>query len=188
MDLFAYAQIENLQKIMKENGIEVRRLRGLRLMKDEKPIPKDKIEETIKESVLDACKMACRSDFEFNADWAEYSQRTNAVVKKYMNLDNECDPVSIKWNKLHGKKRKTVKYEIRKARERIEKNLKIFNKYCGRDDVLYIHARLGGGNWYYFGGADIEKQPWFIEKVDDLFDTTYCDIYARINQVKQDEL
>ena len=56
----------------------------------------------------------------------------------------------------------------------------MFNKYVGRKDILYIHARIGGGNWSYYHHR-VDKQPWFIEKVDDAFDSTYCDIYAKIN-------
>ena len=37
MDLFAYLQIEDLEKYLKDNNIEIPRLRGLRLMKDEEP-------------------------------------------------------------------------------------------------------------------------------------------------------
>ena len=37
MDLGAYAQIDDLDKIARKNGIEVPRLRGYRLMKDEEP-------------------------------------------------------------------------------------------------------------------------------------------------------
>ena len=47
-------------------------------------------------------------------------------------------------------------------------------------NVLYIHARIGGRNWETYGGKDLEKQPWFLEKVNDHFDGTYCDIYAKI--------
>ena len=46
--------------------------------------------------------------------------------------------------------------------------------------MLCIHARIGGGNWSYYDGPELSKQPWFIEKVDDAFDSTYCDIYAKI--------
>lgn len=67
------------------------------------------------------------------------------------------------------------------SRDAIMAQYNVFNKYCGRKDVLYIHARLGGENWKYYGGPELEKQPWFIEKVDDAFDSTYCDIYARIS-------
>ena len=37
MDLYAYAQIDELEEIMKANDIEVPRLRGVRLMSQEKP-------------------------------------------------------------------------------------------------------------------------------------------------------
>ena len=45
MDLYAYSQIENeeIKRIVKANGIEVPRLRGYRLMKDEEPVTKDSI-------------------------------------------------------------------------------------------------------------------------------------------------
>ena len=37
-----------------------------------------------------------------------------------------------------------------------------------------------GRNWSYYC-EEVVSQPWFIEKVDDAFDSVYCDIYARIN-------
>ena len=48
MDLGAYVQIEDLSEVMKTNGISVPRLRGLRLMSEEKPLTKEEIEEQIK--------------------------------------------------------------------------------------------------------------------------------------------
>ena len=62
----------------------------------------------------------------------------------------------------------------------------MFNKYVGREDV---HSRIGGDNWNYYGGPELEKQPWFLEKIDDYYDNTYCDIYAKIDPatVIQDE-
>ena len=59
----------------------------------------------------------------------------------------------------------------------------MWNKYVGRDDVLYIHARIGGNNWSYFNGNEITRQSWFLSKADDYFDCTYCDIYAKINKI-----
>ena len=61
--------------------------------------------------------------------------------------------------------------------------LQRFNSYCGKDNVYMIHARIGGtgefSNWgYYEGDKKVATQPWFLEKVDDDFDTTYCDIYV----------
>ena len=69
---------------------------------------------------------------------------------------------------------------VKKQLNALKENFNTFNKYCGREDVLYIHARIGGSNWKFYGGNELEKKPWFIEKVDDYFDDTYCDIYARI--------
>lgn len=111
MDLGAYIQIGKLEHLLKENNIEIPRLRGLRLMKDEEKFTKEEIEE--------------------------------------------------------------------EASDQLEK----FNSYGGRDDVLYIHARIGGGNWPYYR-SEVENQPWFIEKIDDYYDSTYCDIYARITPVQ----
>jgi len=63
-----------------------------------------------------------------------------------------------------------------------KKQYETFNKYVGRNDILCIHARIGGSNWPYYKDQVI-NQPWFIEKIDDGFDETYCDIYARIKPV-----
>lgn len=98
-------QIEDIEKIAKDNGIEVPRLRGYRLMKYEKPVNVSK---------------------------------------------------------------------MNKQRE-------IWNKYAGRDDILYIHARIGGNNWPHYHDQ-VDTKPWFLEKVDDSFDSTYCDIYAKIKE------
>lgn len=61
------------------------------------------------------------------------------------------------------------------------KQLITFNKYVKQEDVWMIHARISKNSWIANGGRDIEKQPWFIEKVTDGMDATYCDIYVRVN-------
>ncbi len=109
MDLCAYMQIDDIDEIARKNNIEVPRLRGYRLMKDEKPI-----------------------------------NISDRVVNK-----------------------------------RQTKQLELWNKYAGREDILYIHARIGGNNWSRYHDQ-VDTKPWFLEKVDDSFDSTYCDIYARI--------
>ena len=179
MDLGAYAQIDNLSKIMKDNGIEVPRLRGLRLMKDEHPISQEDIEKEALNIGLTNCEMLCESDFIMNSHCYEFSARTYRIVNKYLIEDEDHCVIGVKWDKIHGKKRKAFKLTLKQARKRVQKNLDTFNKYCGRDDVLYIHARIGGGNWSYYGKY-VKDQPWFIERVDDAFDRTYCDIYAKI--------
>ena len=32
--------------------------------------------------------------------------------------------------------------------------------------------------------AKLTEQPWYLERVDDSFDSTYCDIYAKIKSPK----
>lgn len=57
----------------------------------------------------------------------------------------------------------------------------MWNKYAGQGDVLYIHSRMGGNNWKSFEGkVELTHQPWFLDRVDDAFDSTYCDFYVRI--------
>lgn len=181
MDIGAYAQIDELESLMKLNGIEVPRLRGLRLMKDEVAITEEKMESRALENGLLACKDLCDSDFRINADWFEWSDRTKRIRKKFL-ITKDGWPKGIRWQNLHGKLRKLFKFAMKIERKKVFKNMKVFNKYCGREDVLYIHARIGGDNWNYFGGPEIAKQPWFIEKVDDAFDCTYCDIYAKMEK------
>ena len=115
MNLYAYAQIDELEEIAKENGIDCPRLRGYELMLDAQP-----------------------------------------------------------FDILPG-----ISKEERKQ-------CKTYNKYVGRNDILFIHARIGGGNWDYYKDK-VVNQPWFIEKVDDSFDSTYCDIYAKIKPIKSED-
>jgi hypothetical protein len=87
------------------------------------------------------------------------------------------------WNKIHGKFRKNLKYAIKRKKKSINRQFSTFNKYVGRKDVLMVHARLGGNNWKYFDcDKTVATQPWFIEKVDDYYDNTYCDIYCKLSQ------
>ena len=198
MDLGAYAQIDDLGKIMEDNGIDVPRLRGLRLMKDEKPVPDDELKTMAKVEGLRRCADLCRSlpPFSWNSCVSELSARTDALIEYYCVLPryasgsiNHCDPIDIRWDRVHGKKRKAFKYVIKKAKKEVYQQYEMWNKYAGRSDVLYIHCRLGAGNWDYYKGWDIiESQPWFLDKVEDNFDNTYMDIYAKIKEVLNDNL
>lgn len=74
-----------------------------------------------------------------------------------------------------------AEWEAECAYERTREQYEAWNRYAGREDVMMIHARIGGGNWEGYGGSDLEREPWFLEKVDDGFDETYCDIYAKVD-------
>lgn len=182
MDLGAYSNIGNLSAIASVNGIHVPRLRGYRLMANEEPVTKEELEKEAAWQQLDEVK----SMFEQVAPGCyEISRRTRRLVRKYMILNEGSLPVGIRWDRLHGKRRKKAKYLMKQVAKTVSAQYNVFNKYCGRDDVLYIHARIGGTNWRFYGGDAIEKEPWFIEKIDDAFDSTYCDIYALIDPLKE---
>lgn len=178
MDLGAYAQIEDISKIMSDNGITVPRLRGLRLMSQEKALSPDDIAKIAHDYAMYECENLCESDFRLNSWCFELSERTRRIKRKYLIYDDR-EPVDVRWSSVHGKKRKAFKYAIKRATRRTRTQYALFNRYCGCPDILYIHARIGGGNWSYYG-KEVKDQPWFICKVDDAFDSTYCDIYAAI--------
>lgn len=183
MDLFAYAQINDLQDLAKANNIEVPRLRGYRLMKCEEPID---IQEAIKESDIEisVAKNILEAIWDVNKGWRECSWKTDCYKEYYLNWHRDENGIkrydSIRWDRIHGKHRKLLKFEIKKRKKAAIKQWSIFNKYAGCSDVLYIHSRIGGNNWTYYDGPELEKQSWFLEKVDDYWDQTYCDIYAKI--------
>ena len=111
------------------------------------------------------------------SDYTDYLKAYFLVKAK----DNEgyLEYKDVRWDRIHGWKRKILKTYIHNEYRRQYKQWEVWNKYVGRDDILYIHARIGGGNWPYYYDKVVD-QPWFIEKVDDSFDSTYCDIYAKI--------
>lgn len=187
MDLYAFCQIGELDELAKKNGIEVPRLRGYRLMKDEKPI--DDYTDVRFEVELDVVERLCRTMWG-RTPWITHSVYTDKKVEKYIkNLecrymdkdDPEYKAPEICWDKIRGKKRRIVKTWVKNELRGFKKQYEVWNKYCGRDDILYIHARIGGGNWPYYYDQVVDK-PWFIEKVDDGWDSTYCDIYAKIKE------
>ena len=185
MDLYAYAQINELEEIAKKNGIVVPRLRGYRLMSEEEPI---NVQDNIdKRKIAVACvEKLCEASpyWNPNAMCFEFSTWTDMLKDWFLiNGKNEYgnnDYIDVRWDRIHGWKREVLKTYIHNEIVKGQRQWKVWNKYVGRDDILYIHARIGGGNWpYYF--REVIDQPWFLEKIDDAFDSTYCDIYAKIN-------
>lgn len=180
MDLGAYVNIANLEPLLKENGIkDIKRLRGLRLMQFEKPVTEEEIQKMIRSESKTIVEWFFKQDgygcltFSNYTDW----------LTKYFVADGQP-----RWNRIHGKYRKKLKFELKKVKKRIRAQFDIWNKYAGRDDILYIHTRTGGSNWAYYGCNEYYNTDWFIEKVDDYFDSTYCDIYAKIEPVSEERL
>ena len=188
LDLHAYTQIENLEKVAKDNNIEIPRLRGYRLMKDEIHVSSDDLKRLMRDCEVDVCERLCRSApyWSGNANIHSYGSTTDIICDYYLEKsvnEDGCEKYTgIRWDRIHGWKRKVLKFEIKKKNRNIKEQFDMWNKYAGKENVLYIHARIGGGNWSYFGGNDLAKKPWFLGKADDWFDETYCDIYALINK------
>lgn len=191
MDLGAYAQIDVLEQIAKDNGIDIPRLRGYRLMKDEQPISKEELKDMMKNCEIDIAKDLCCSDpfWDPNSCCSELSGWTDLLQDYYLIKSEEHNEygrypyVGIHWNRIRGWKRRILKFEIKKQKRRIQQQYDIWNKYAGKDNVLYIHSRMGGNNWKYWDldkKVELMNQPWFLDRVDDNWDSTYCDFYARI--------
>lgn len=189
MDLGAYIQIKDLDEVMKENGIYVPRLRGLRLMRDESPLSEETINEVGFSHALYECENIVTHKYIGLGMFSTglFGEERKKRLKKYFRYDdpeNDWMPTSIKWDAVHGKKRKMFKYAIKYNKREAKKQFDMFNKYCGRDDVLYIHAKQGRDNWSSTDYRDLEKEPWYLDAVEDSFDSVYCDIYAKIKPVE----
>lgn len=177
MDLGAYAKIEELEDYLKKFNIEVPRLRGLRLMKEEKKV---NIEEHLKGHLLRSAKRMLTAD-----DWRDpccHTYPTPPNKLKCLILDKDGEVIGINWNNIHGKKRKSLKFYLKKEKKNFIKQYELFNKYCGNENVLYVHARIGGCNWEWYDGEELAKHPRYLEHCDDSFDCTYCDLYFDISE------
>lgn len=191
MDLYAYSQIDELDELVRKNNIYVPRLRGYRLMKEEKPITDEDWKKIRHNVEIDVMINLCQSEWGRNKWGYTMSIYTDAKcayhIKNYecrwMPEDKEgYKEPEIRWDRLKGKKKRIFITRVKNELRRYKKQYEVWNKYCGRDDILYIHARIGGGNWPYYYDQVVDK-PWFIEKVDDGWDSTYCDIFAKIEDV-----
>lgn len=178
MDLGAYAQIEDLGNILTDNNIEIARLRGLRLMKDEEPVS----DEDLKEMIADEQKHYAINWIKQRCDWCWSSSRDRHWHKSFIygKDKNGYDKViDVDFTKVHGKLRKHIKFAWKKIVKAYTAQYEMFNKYAGKN-VLYVHARQGGGNRT---GYPIDtKHPMYLSDVDDAWDSTYCDIYYDLSK------
>lgn len=192
MDLYAYSQIEILDGILKDLNIEIRRLRGLRLMKDEKAVSSEKIEKIINDNKLYAVKQWLQQ--KCWDGWSSTRDNRTHPALKMVKEKVECGdevwfelkPVSYDFSKIHGKDRKALKFRFKQIEREVKSQMELFNKYIGTN-TLYVHARQGGGNRYYYGMVELVKNPRYLADVDDCFDGTYCDIYFDLSDANIDK-
>lgn len=148
VDLKAYAQIDMLSGIAKANGIVVPSQRGYRLMSEESTI--DDVEKL---------------------SWARYreSKRNDEHFRKiYVREGFTANTVQD---------HRQIRGWARGLRKRFVKQMEMWNRYAGRDDVLMIHARCCREGLLY-----VQHEPWFLDACVDWFDPTYVDIYAKIKK------
>lgn len=179
MDLGAYANIEDLRYILNDNNIEIKRLRGLRLMKDEQPMPLEKIEEIIDNTKLENAVRWLKQG-SWNC-WSSTKEDKDHKAFIYKKVDGKVKIVDIDWSKVNRSDRNTIKLKNKKDEERIIKNMNMFNSYVGKD-VLYVHARQGGDNRPYYPIDTMH--PMYLSDCDDYWDDTYCDIYYDLTKAK----
>lgn len=183
MDLFAYSQIENLEEILKKQNINVPRLRGIRLMKDETTVSEEEMAKMIHEEILDTVERIIeQGKLDSWSSW-KFDTRNDILIRKNVihEWGTKREVVGYRWNKIHGKKRKWIKFEIKQIKKRVKKQYEMWNKYAGQD-VLYAHSRCGGHNWQYYGANKLITHPDFLDRCDDYWDGTYCDIYFKIKK------
>lgn len=192
MDLKAYMDIPKLEQLAADNGISVPRLRGYALVSAERAVTRQEIDEAVLHRCGYVCERACCSVPRFRPESciSEFSQRTDTLKKKYLITETEAikdadgtyefvHPVGIRWDLIHGKNRKALKLALKHTKRDVEEYFRVHNKYAGRPDVLRVRARIGGDNWLDYFRLVVDK-PWFLEKVDDYWDDTYCDIFCKI--------
>ena len=182
MDLGAYVQIADLDKLAKVNGIsEINRLRGYRLMRDEEPVD---VEEICKKQEVEICKELCEMHWNPNNPWVECSSTTKALCKKYINnydkIYENYDSLSINWEVMTDQEKEILKDFMEKRFQHYREQWNLWNSFCGRNDVLYIHARQGTTNWSDTTFKDYEDKPWYLAGCNDAWDLSYCDMYAKI--------
>ena len=184
MDLKAYVQIEEYEKLLKQNNINIPRLRGIDLCVSMKPWPQEEYRREKESISTRTCENLCTAKPFWSCHPEYYSLDSWTDILREYYMFKSGDTVfydGIRWERIHGWKRKVLKTAIHNNIRKFDKYVATWNKYCGCNDVIRIHSRIGGGNWIYYGGPELSRHTWFIEKVDDYFDSTYCDIYVRIN-------
>ena len=119
MDLFAYAQIDNIDEIAKANGIDIPRLRGYRLMKNESSVPQNKINKLKKDAEVEVADdlICAKPRFTINPWYYGYSRKTDRLKKYYLTWkkgeNGNIEFTGIRWDRIHGKRRKNLKYAIK---------------------------------------------------------------------------
>lgn len=180
MDLGAYIQIEELESVAKKNGIEVPRCRGYRLMKDQETITEQEIQEIITSIHISEVQNIITAEKQYGMTMYRCMDSKEKLL--YFILDEDGCMIDVNMANIHGKLRNKVKIKKHLIEKTVRRQWAMWNKYVGRKDVLYIHAKQGSTNWSNTTWQNFQKKEWFLEAIDDSYDRCYCDIYAKIKE------
>lgn len=164
-----------LDHYLVDNDIFIVRLRATMLMKDQKPISINKMNEMMLAYINEnVCSYLTKYPF--------YHNRKHKALSYMRDEHGRLDAVKkVYLNKLHGKKKKDVKWIIKQTKEKFLKQFELWNSMCGKN-VLYVCARQGGLNRIYY--PIDTTHPMYLADVDDAYDRTYCDIYYDLTKAK----
>ena len=188
MDIYGYSQIEDLKELLDINNIEIARLRGIRLMREQSAVPLNDINEAVEKMKLyNAVQWLRQRAWDYWCSWRSERKHPAFIYKKVYDVhDMKCVKkiVSIDYRKMNRKDRNAIKLKSKADEKRIRTNFEMFNSYVGKD-VLYVHARQGGGNRLYY--PIDTKHPMYLSDCDDFYDSTYCDIYYDLTKGVKNE-
>ena len=161
-------------------SIDIPRYRGFGYTKDLEEYSLIDVKDILKSEETNILESLCRSNpkWSINSFSETYSYSSDMYFARHLKRDGKL--MVVDWDKIHGKKRKALKYEIKTFKRNLVKMVKIWNQYAKKDGFICIRARIGGDNWNYFKGDKLKNYEWFVDKVDDAFDSTYCYIFAKI--------
>lgn len=119
MDIGAYARIDDLSNILASAGVDIPRLRGLRLMATEEKISEEEIKEMTASADVDAVENLVRScpPWSVGSDCHSYCWRTDKNLRRFLVYTKDESgydrPTAVRWEKIHGKRRKKLSYLLR---------------------------------------------------------------------------
>lgn len=160
--------------IVEVTGVPLLPIQDARIMKNEEsPYDEDYIQHVIGRNEVAIVEHLIMS--RWSSRPKKKLLRSVKLMYKYIDYDKLIKTNNgIKWENLHGKKRKIAKYKIKKLRREIRKKYDTYNKYVGRDDVLYFHTIVDTNQY-----NELRHSQSYIEDIPDWYDPRYKDMYFK---------
>lgn len=168
----------NIAKVLNDliaevTGTSLISIQDIRFMRDEELYSEESIQDTINRNDMSVIKHLVMSKWSYNPK--RFLGLFPELFKKYIDYDRfKKTGKGIIWENIHGKKRRVAKYETKKFHKSIRNQYETYNKYVGRDDVLYFHTILNNEQY-----NKLCSSSSYIEDVADWFDPRYRDMYFK---------